>query len=365
MAGQGVPQSMPPGMNPQQQQILQQQMANLGRQPQQPPQMTGPIPNPPPQMDAMDIPLQLLRNQNLPQNIPPEIKQWGHLKKWVQVNPNLGPNMSEIVWSLQKKHYITLLTNKQQQAQAAAIQATSHGGPGNVPAVAPGMTAPVAPMGQIPMQIQQRMNMPAFQPSQQEIENFRKAGGAKFAAANDDAIRNYLSRSKQSILNQQRQMMINRAAQANAQQHGQSQQNPNNSMGQAMTAQMSQSKPPQPAPEPAQNAQNAIRPPRPQSTSRNPNPNPNPNASSPAQPPKNNLKRASSDDVVEVPNPNAPQSRPIPQQTQGPTQPPQQHRMPTIAQIAAMTPDQRKKFENMVRMNQARQANAAASMSAS
>lgn len=86
---------------------------------------------------------------------------------------------------------------------------------------------------------------------------------------------------------------------------------------------------------------------------------PNRNAaqnSSPAQPAKN-LKRASSDDVVEVPNPNAAQNvRSAQQVTQNqPTQAqkqPQQQQVPqplNPAQLAALDPESRKKYEQTLK----------------
>jgi hypothetical protein len=353
MGGQGTPQSMIAGMNPQQQQqqqMLQQQMAALGRQ-----NMQAQIPVPP-QMDHVEVPQTALHHAQMPQGIPPEIKSWGQLKAWVRANPNMAPNGIEVVWNLQRMHYQNILRNKQQQGQANIMQSGPHA-PGSAPTGPQGIAAPVAPMGQMqmPMQISNGMGMTMRAPTPQEIENFRRQGGQKLAAATDEQIRNFIMRGRQQQAMQQRQVLMNRAAAANGQQisqPGMPQPNPNAIM-QQMANQMPQQKPQMPeSSPPAPSANNTNRPPRPSSAAPKP-----PQNSSPAQPP-NKLKRASSDDPIEVPNPN-PQSRSGPQPTQGVNQPQQPSRgMPTPAQIAAMTPEQRKKFEHVVR---ARQANAGAS----
>jgi hypothetical protein len=155
------------------------------------------------------------------------------------------------------------------------------------------------------------------------------------------------------------QMQMQRMGQHNGQQPHQSGQAQQNAAAmptaQVLQAQMSQQKQPQPGPDStnaAANAANASRAARPQPTGRN-----QAQTSSPAQPSKN-LKRASSDDVVEVPNPNAQQSRPAPQQSQGSKQPNHQTRANLTREQVATGPENRKKFEPMIRAqaNQASQA---------
>ena len=73
------------------------------------------------------------------------------------------------------------------------------------------------------------------------------------------------------------------------------------------------------------------------------------------------MKRASSDDVVEVPNPNLQQPpRSTPQQTQGTSQSPQAPRFSNLTsqQIAALDPEARKRYEQ-ARLAQANQPNPA------
>jgi hypothetical protein len=232
-------------------------------------------------------------------------------------------------------------------------------------------------MGQHPMQMPNGMNVPTpgqiRQPTAHEIMNLRNHPSGKMAQATDDQIRAFFIRNLQNQMTpqlqqqQQRalmQMQMQRMGQQNGQQPhqpGQTQQNATAMpTAQILQAQMSQQKQPQPGPDStnaATNAANASRDARPQPAGRN-----QAQTSSPAQPSKN-LKRASSDDVVEVPNPNAQQSRPAPQQSQGSKQPNQQTRANlTREQIAALDPENRKKYEAMMRAqaNQASQAPQAA-----
>lgn len=97
----------------------------------------------------------------------------------------------------------------------------------------------------------------------------------------------------------------------------------------------------------------------PNASNSRPNSRPQPNARNAAQtssPPQalKNLKRASSDDVIEVPNPNAQQPRPSPQLAQESTQQPRQ--LPTQQQLAAMDPETRKRYENAMRAANSNQA---------
>jgi len=76
-------------------------------------------------------------------------------------------------------------------------------------------------------------------------------------------------------------------------------------------------------------------------------------ASTNLQAPKNNLKRSGSDDIVEVPNPNTQQPpRQGPQQPVNQSKPGQSRGLPTPQQLANMTPDQRKAYQQAVIRNQ-------------
>jgi hypothetical protein len=381
--GQRTPQNMAAGMNAQQQLILQQQM-NAMRNPMQQRAMQQNIgPNEQrtlTQMDSFDIPPVFRGHTTMPQGIPPDVKKWGQLKQWVGTNPSLGPETLESIKALQRLHFQSMVRSRNQaQGQPAQMQSGVPGGQIGMPTVPPGLAAPVAPMGQHPMQMPNAMNVPLpgqfRQPTSQEIINIRNHPSGKMAQATDDQIRNIFMRNQmqqqqqqmtpQQLQAQQRallQMQMQQQQRMN-QQNGQQAQQPGqqpavnaNSMPGAavMPAPMPQQKQPQPGTEPPNsipNAANASRAARPPPAARNQVQN-----SSPAQPAKN-LKRASSDDVVEIP-------RPAPQQTQQPKQPNQQARANlSREQVAALDPENRKKYEAMVRgqANQANQAHPVAS----
>lgn len=380
--GQRAPPSMVNGMNPTQQMVLAHQMANM--RPNQMQQRGMPMNHETQQlaaqMDQYPIPPVLHNHASMPQGIPPEIKKWGQLKQWTMQNAqNLGlpPNSLEAVKQLQSMHYRQILQMKrQQQTQGGAMQSGPQGPQAGNPTVPPGMAAPVAPMVPNPMQMQNGMNVALpgqiRQPTQQEIHNIRNHPSGKMATATDDQIRtlfmrnmqNQQAQAQQSQMTPQQQqqrqqmmqhMQLQRMQQANAQQnHQQPPQTQSNAQPQAKPAAVVPPKQPQQAAEPASSAANnanANRTARSQQNAKTQAQN-----SSPAQPAKN-LKRASSDDVVEVPNPNAQQARPAQPPAQGPNQPSQMRVPLTPAQVASLNPDQRKKYEQMLQLSQASMAN--------
>jgi hypothetical protein len=379
--GQQAPQNIAAGMNAQQQLILQQQMNAMRQNPMQQrilQQTTGPNEQRTmAQMDILDIPPVFRGHSSMPQGIPPEVKKWGQLKQWVATTPSLGPDMLETMKGLQRLHYQSMLRNRNQaQGQPGQMQPGAPGGQIGMPTVPPGLAAPVAPMGQNPMQMPTGMNVPLpglRGPTPQDIMTIRNHPSGKMTGATDEQIRNIFMRNQQTQMQQQQQQMtpqqlqqqqqqalmrmqmqqqrrMNQPNGQQLQQPGQLLQNANNGMPATavMSAQQLQQNKPQPSAElPNANAPNAARAARPQPAGRSQAQN-----SSPAGPPKN-LKRASSDDVVEIP-------RPAPQQTQQPKPPNQQARANlSREQVAALDPENRKKYEAMVRAqaNQANQAN--------
>jgi hypothetical protein len=375
---QRTPQTMTPGMNPQQQLLLQQQMNAMRPQMQQramPPNMGPNEQRTVAQMDAFDVPPAFRNHSTMPQGVPPEIKKWGQLKQWVAQNPSLGADSLEAMKNLQRVHYQQMVRSRNMaQSQPGAMQAGAPGGQIGLPAVPP--AAPVAPMGQHPI-MPNGMGGPVpgqiRQPTPQEIMTIRNHPSGKMAQATDDQIRALFIRNQSQMTPQQLQQQQQRALlqmqmqqqqrmgqQNGPQPHQSGQLQPNtNSMatGQVMQVHMSQQKQPQSGPEPPNpvaNPANASRAGRPQPAGRNQAQN-----SSPAQASKN-LKRASSDDVVEISNPNTQQPRQAPQQTQGPKQPNQQPRANLRPeQVAALDPEKRKNYEAMLRVqaNLVNQAN--------
>jgi hypothetical protein len=364
--GQRPPQAgMQAGMTPQQQMVLQQQMVRLQQQ-NALQQRTGPggvMPNEQRimmQMDSMDFPTLVYTHAQMPRGIPPDVKKWGPLKQWAQGNPNVSPESLEHIRHFQRMHYQQMVKTRagMQPGQQIGAQPIGQAGQGGMPMVPPGMSAPVAHMGQNPMQIGNGMAPAQMrQPTQQEIQHARNQGGVKMAQATDDQIRNFLMRHNNQVTPQQQQQqqqqqrqaqllqmqMANQAAQGQQPRPGLPQgQAPPTGVGQIPQPKQAQVGPDSAAPNStAANNNRSVRPP----TSARAAP---PNAS-PAQPSKNNLKRASSDDVVEVPNPNTQQpNRSVPQPSQSQQAMLQPPRQLTPQQLATMDPEARKVYEQSV-----------------
>lgn len=380
--GQRPPAGLMAGMNPQQQMLLQQQIARLAQNPLQqrnvPQNLTLNEHRTIMQMDGVEFPPNLQNHQQVPRGIPPDVKKWGQLKQWVQQNSALGPEVIESLKGLQKTHYQQIMRARsaQQPNQPMAMQQGPQAGQPGIPAVPPGMSAPVAPMGQNPMQMPNGLNMgpgQIRQPTQQDIQNARNHSSGKMANATDEQIRALLIKHHSQLSTQQQQqqrqhqlLQMQIASQMNqmngqqprpGMQTGQPQQNAN-SLGAAQPGQMAQSKPPVSGPDviaPTTNNAStgrAVRQPL--------NGRPTAQNSSPAQPSKS-LKRASSDDVVEVAHPIAQQlPRSVPQQVQAQAQkqPLQQPHRPNLTpqQVAQLNPDGRKKYEDALRIWQMKQA---------
>lgn len=365
--GQRPPPALAAGASTPQQMMFQQQMTRLnpGQQRNPPQTMTPSEQRQMMQIDGMDFPPALLNHAHMPRGIPGEIKKWGALKQWAQQDANVGPEAYENIKGLQRLYYQQMLRARNQQAgqpQPMGVPTGGQGGPATAAMVPPGMSAPVAPMGQNLVQLQNSMNVgpgQIRQPSMQEIQATRAHPSGKMINASDDQIRTFLIRNqmtqRQSLLQQQQQLqMTNQLSLMNGQQPrppmpgqtGNPMVTPQNA-----TAQMTQPKaqpPPEPAlPTPAINTGRSNR--------AAPNGRPATQASSPAPTPKN-LKRASSDDVIEVPNPNMQPQRSASQQNQPPKPGPQQGRASmTPQQVAQLDPESRKKYDTALRMFQATQ----------
>ena len=359
--GQRPPPSLTAGMTAQQQQMFQLQLQQ--RMHQNPAQQRTVPPITPieqraiMQMDNMDIPPPLLNHQQMPRGIPQDIKKWGVLKQWAQVS--LPAEAQEAIRTLQRVHYQGILQARQ-SSQPMGLPNRMPGNQAAGPMGPAGISAPVAPMGQNPMQMANGMNIgpgQLRQPTQQDIQNARNHPSGKMASLTDEQIRTVLLRNQASAKNQLQQkqnamlqmQMANQMTPMDGQQPrpgmppGQGQLG-GPAMGVAQKGPQSKQMPPVPEQAPSSATTNP-RSARPQTAGRATGQN-----SSPAQPAKN-LKRTSSDDVIEVPNPNGPQSSALQQnQAKAPTQAPPRL---TEQQIAALTPEDKKKYEQAQRMFQA------------
>ena len=382
-------QQMMAAMNPQQQMLMQQQMANRmsqqqaqGRNVPQTPMGDMAAIN---QIDHMEFPAPAV--QNIPRQVPPEVKRWGQLKTWVAQNFGNMPQLLEQVKQVQRMHYQGLvrarMTQQQQRLQQQAGRNMNQvgGQPQMQGGVNPAMGAPVAQMGQPQQQQNHQMaqNMAsAAAVSMEDIQKARAHPSGRLAGMSDDQIREtlvknqLLNRQRQlaQIQQQQQQMHQGLMPQATGQagpmataQRPVGAQQPQTQQGQAAQGQkMARPQPGQPAAQPT-------RPPQAQPSADVKQPTPaqaraakaKQPASSPAQPQQGkSLKRASSDDVVEVPNPNAQQAaRQAQQQQANQQQKPGQPQPPrfnlTAEQVASLTPDQRKQYiQSMQRFQQSK-----------
>ena len=317
---------MPPGLNPQQQMMLQQQMArNQQNQMQRGPQVATGIDMRMlmHQLENADFPPILREHQQAPRGIPPDIKKWAQLKAWAS---QAAPTSMEFLHSVQRTHAINIVNTRnkaiQGQNQPMAGPMPPQAAQNTMNMAAQGMPAPVAPMGQAPVQMPGAPNMAAQgmrQPTPADLMRMRNHPSGKFASMTDDQLREILRNSR--IMQQQRapqQQMNGQAPQVagpNLQGAPLNQPQAGNTIAFNQPPPMSVSQPMQPTPKPApeqfQPALNTNRAPRPTN-------NRQPRQSSPG-PAAKNLKRAGSDDVVEVPNPNA--QRPSRATPQMPKQP--------------------------------------------
>ncbi|KAM3067916.1 hypothetical protein ACMFMG_011398 [Clarireedia jacksonii] len=363
--GQRPPPSLMAGMTPQQQMYLQQSVAQasqtaMQRRPDNPQFDQRALM----QLDNMPFPPGVLNIPQMPRGIPAEVKKWGQLKHWLATNGNIPPEVMENLKNTQKMHYMDFMRRSKLLGPQAPQIGMNPGGPGAqnpMPVVTPGLAAPVAPMGQAPMQMPNGMNMvpqALRQPTPQDVLAIRNHPSGRFIGFTDEQLRTFIMRQQEQQLqlqHQQRMHMANRIAQINVQQPRPNPPNGPANGNQASPAQQppvqaTQPKPPtsEPAATAAAAAVTAVNASRARQQQQ-PNQKPTPaQTSSPAQPAKNNLKRASSDDVVEVPNPNG-QQRPAQQTAQ---KPPVLRTLPPEA-VAKLTPDRKKQYEALLRQQYA------------
>ncbi|KAI1134915.1 hypothetical protein F5Y05DRAFT_196435 [Hypoxylon sp. FL0543] len=328
--GQQPNSNMP--MNAQNQMLLQQQLNRMRNNMHNPNRPQG-APDTSAFMDSMDVHQRILDQLRTSQAMPQEIKKWGQLKQWL-AQKNANPNMLNQLQTFQNAQFQGIL----KQRAAAANQMPQPNMPPQGPQP-PNAQMPSHPAG----------NMGPFQgvtitPAElQQAKNHER-----FRGMPEDKLRATLLQMK----------MQNMRAKANGQAANAQMQTPQTSQpgNPNITA---SAPPPNPPNMPQQRPQNmgpdgntagsAV----PARNNRQPQIS-RPSQPTPSVPPqKNGLKRASSDDVVEVPNPSStPVQRPSSQQAQGQGVMGQMpHR--NSAQLANLPPEQRSKYEAMMKSRQA------------
>ncbi|KAI0378750.1 hypothetical protein F5Y04DRAFT_144838 [Hypomontagnella monticulosa] len=289
-------------------------------------------------MDSLDVPIKIMEQLRQSQPVPPEIKKWAQLKQWL-VQKNAGQNILGQLQNVQHAQLQNLLKQKgvgMPMAQPNMPQQGPQQGPQPPNAQMP--QQPTPNMGQLPPNVQVTM---------QEMQQAKASG--RFKDYSDERIRNTLL-----------QMKMRKAMG----------QNPGAQMQIPQTSQPAVPNVPMPVPpqhnpntiqQRPQNAGPEVSGPGPTAPARNnrqPQNNRPQQTAPPAAPQKNGLKRASTDDVVEVPNPSStPVQRPPSQQAQAQAQAsaPAQHNILHLnaTQLANLSPEQRAKYEAMVKSRQA------------
>lgn len=296
-------------------------------------------------MDAVDLPPAVAAQ--IPQ-LPPAIKKWGQLKQWMIQN-NANPVAQNKILSLQQMQF-------QRMVNAQRVQA---GGGAHLP---PG-TQPQGPQGPMGGQVQPHNANAAIQQalqnvtiSPQEIQSARQAS-EKFKGWKEEDVRHYLLQVKQHQL--RNRLMPPRQQQQQQPQQPMAQNQPGQAGHLGQPGQPSQippvppvqvpaAAPPAPQRPPSTTAESSVsaapaKPSKPVSANR---PTPQPNASSIPQRP---AKRGSDD--VDTTN-STPAAAQRPPSQPGQTGPPRI----TPAQLAAMSPEQRQKYEQFLKARQAQAA---------
>lgn len=303
-------------------------------------------------MDSMDVPPQILTqfNQQFGGSLPAEIKKWKDFKTWLASNPGVPDNIKHGLLRTQQNQFRQMMQKRNNATPNAGNQ--------------PGMIPPNPQQAPGPMVNQQPNNMPPNMPqipphmlqvTPQDIQTLRQQH-PRLSQASDDAIRRVALKIKTDQINKAMAAKQNGGVPVPPpqQQPGQMPQ-PAVTQAQVEAAQVVQPGPNQPAmqkmppnnaPPAAPNANAAAARNNNRQAQQNQAAAPNP---SPATAQKN-LKRPNPDEADGQAQANAAAQRPASQQNQRPAG--QGQPMPTPEQLAKMTPEQRQKFEQMMKARQ-------------
>ncbi|KAI0880826.1 uncharacterized protein GGS22DRAFT_80735 [Annulohypoxylon maeteangense] len=284
-------------------------------------------------MDSMDVPQRILEQIRANQPVPQEVKKWAQLKQYL-IQKNVTQNMMQQLQGIQNTQFQTILKQR-----AAAGNLPQH----NVP-----LQGPQPPNVQMPMAANPAANIGSFAGitiTPQEMQSARNH--ERFKGLPDDKLRAALTQMKLHSLR----------SKANSQAPNVQMQTPHST--QPGNANIATSAPPVAAPNVLQRHQNAGLDPNPTGSVAPPRNNRQPQSNRPqpnqptAPPQKTGLKRASTDDVVEVPNPSStPVQRPPSQQAKASGNVPPIPQL-NAAQLASLSPEQRAKIEAMIKSRQA------------
>ncbi|KAI1093330.1 hypothetical protein F5B19DRAFT_482886 [Rostrohypoxylon terebratum] len=331
-AGQQPNPHMP--MNPQNQMLFQHQlnrmrstMQNQNR-PQGSPDTTA-------LMDSMDVPPKILEQLRGNQPMPLEIKKWGQLKQFL-MQKSVNPATMNQLQTFQNAQFQSIM----KQRGAAGNQMPQH----NMPPQGPQPSNAQMPMAANPAV---NMGFPGITVTAQEMQNARNYD--KFKAFSDEKLRATLLQMKVHSLRQRAAGQNGQAPNAQTQTSQPGNANIVTSATPAAAPNVLQQRHQNTGPDP--NVAGSAVPAR----NNRPPQNNRPQPTQPTAPPqKVGVKRTSTDDVVEVPNPSStPVQRPPSQQAKAPGN------MSQALQLNSIAPEQRAKIEAAMKSRQAQAANGA------
>ncbi|KAL8829632.1 MAG: hypothetical protein Q9191_001904 [Dirinaria sp. TL-2023a] len=233
-------------------------------------------------MDSYPFPHGILNANNALSRLPQAVKTWGHLKAWVRENASNLPRESEQkLRGLQGLHFQSISQRQQQ----------------------PGMR-PTAPMVPRPGNQAAHPQIPSIpQPTMQEIQQTRNHN-PQLRGATDDQVKKAIMKQRYEHIQRARQQQgLNPQQQSQFMQRQQQAQFHQQQQTQSLQASAQATKPAQPALQRPTNQ----RPPQ-QPTQPNQQAAPKAAPQAPMQPNKG-VKRSSTDDVVEVPDPKTAQNK--------------------------------------------------------
>ncbi|KAJ8128940.1 hypothetical protein O1611_g4692 [Lasiodiplodia mahajangana] len=291
-------------------------------------------------MDNMNIPPRILEQlrTSMPQAVvSPDIKKWGQLKQWME-QKNLPPGIIQQLLNFQAAQFQNQLKN---QAAAGLATAGSQPSQPNLPQQGMHLNGQPNPQMVQPTPGMAGPNMGATI-SPQELQNAKNH--ERFKGWPDDRIRQVLLNYKLQAMRKATNQMPNPSAQApQVAQQGQTTQTPSQSANISAAQQRQQNVGPETSTvSPAVQGRN-IKQPQNRAT-------PNVSAISAT---KTGIKRPMPDDTTEIPNTSsAPTPRPHTQQPQPGTSSAPQVPQFSPEQLAAMSPEQRQKYEAIVKSRQ-------------
>ena len=252
------------------------------------------------QMAVQPFPAGILSSQLVGTHLPQEIKTWSQLINWAASNRHIVPQeVLDKLHGLQSLHYHQIMQQKaadMRQAQAmAAARSTPQPGPAPPAQMTqmgtPHQIRPIGPTGVPPLQMVHQGRMHQIQqPSMQDIQMARPKLPENLRNLPDDQIARLIMTRRMQLMSAQNQRNHQLAQQISDQQRMQAQQSTQDPLNRPLTQQQNLRK--------SNAASIPSRQPQGQPS------RPGQQTANQMQSSQKSLKRSSTDDVIEVPNPN-------------------------------------------------------------